>query len=97
MLAASFVLMSLGIVAGSVLAHLSWGPYWYLDPRQVWSMLIWLLFAAVLLLRYWVGFRGRKAAMVTLVGVTLMLIGVLGVDYSAATKHPNFPEAMHEQ
>lgn len=77
LLVSAFILMTIGIVAGSYLAYSEWGPAWYLDPRQLWSMANWVVFAVVLLARFWVGWRGRRAVLITLTGVTLMLVGFL--------------------
>ncbi|MEI6806226.1 MAG: cytochrome c biogenesis protein CcsA [Myxococcaceae bacterium] len=87
LLITAFVLMTLGIVAGSWLAFKQWGTYWYLDPRQLWSMSNWVLFAIVLLARFWVGWRGRLAVLITLMGVTLMLIGFLTLNYFNWSHH----------
>jgi ABC-type transport system involved in cytochrome c biogenesis permease subunit len=86
-LTTAFVLMVVGIVAGSFLAMNHWGPRWYLDARQLWSVATCLLFAAVLIARLTVGWRGRKAAWVTLIGTTLVITGLLGLNYVTWTKH----------
>lgn len=83
----SFLMMTIGIVAGSLLAQQYWGPGWYLDIRQIWSTTTWLLFAVVLLARLTVGWRGRRAALVTLVGVTFVLTGLFILNYVSWTKH----------
>ena len=74
-------------MAGSIMAYQEWGPHWYLDPRQIWSTVTWLLFAVVLIARATVGWRGRKAALVTLVGTSLVVIGLLVLNYGIWTRH----------
>ncbi len=83
----SFLLMTIGICTGSLLAKRYWGPGWYLDIRQIWSTATWLLFAVVLLARFTVGWRGRRAALVTLVGVTFVITGLFILNYVSWTKH----------
>lgn len=85
----SFACMTIGIIAGSKLAMDYWGPRWYLDVRQIWSMAIWLLFAAVLLARFTVGWRGPRAQWVTLIGVCFMILGLFFLNYLGWTKHLN--------
>lgn len=87
LLTLSFLMMTIGIIAGSLLAQQHWGPGWYLDIRQIWSTATWLLFAVVLLARFTVGWRGRRAALVTLVGVTFVITGLFILNYVSWTKH----------
>ena len=90
LLISAFALMSLGIVAGSILAYQQWGRYWYLDPRQIWSVVNWFVFAVVLLTRFLVGWRGPRAVWVTLSGVTLMMLGFLMLHYFSWSQHHGF-------
>lgn len=87
LLISAFVFMTIGIIAGSFLAYNQWGSRWYLDPRQIWSMLNWCVFAVVLMARFLVGWRGRLAVIITLIGVTLMLIGFLTLHYFNWSQH----------
>jgi ABC-type uncharacterized transport system permease subunit len=87
LLISAFVLMTFGILAGSVLAYQEWGGRWYLDPRQIWSMVNWVVFAFVLLARFWVGWRGRSAVLITLTGVTLVMIGFFALHYFNWSQH----------
>lgn len=87
LLISAFSFMTVGIIAGSYLAYRDWGAYWYFDPRQVWSLLNWVLFAFVLMARFLVGWRGRLAVIITLSGVTLMLIGFLTLHYFSWSQH----------
>lgn len=90
LLISAFIFMTIGIVAGSYLAYSEWGLTWYLDPRQLWSMANWVVFAFVLLARFWVGWRGRLAVLITLTGVTLMLVGFLTLHYFNWSQHHGF-------
>lgn len=90
LLISAFILMSIGIVAGSFLAYAQWGSYWYVDPRQIWSLTNWGVFAAVLIARFRVGWRGRSAVIITLIGVTIMLVGFLALHYFTWSRHYAF-------
>lgn len=87
LLACGFVLMSIGIAAGVFLAKEHWGPHWYRDPRQIWSLLTWFVFAGILYARISVGWRGRRAAWLTLVAACFALGGLFGVSKLLSTKH----------
>ena len=68
-----FPLMTLGILAGSFLARANWGDYWSWDPRQISSAITWLLYGSLLQGRVAAGWRGRKAAFLTIVGFVVVL------------------------
>ena len=78
-LMAGFVLLSLGIVAGFVVNELQHGRLWLLGVKQYLALLAWIVFAGVLAARYKLGFRGRKSAYLTIAGVTLGLLTVIGM------------------
>ena len=68
-----FPLMTLGIVTGSMWAGVYWGDYWSWEPRQISSAIIWLLYGALLQGRITAGWRGKKAALLTIVGFVVVL------------------------
>lgn len=68
-----FPLMTLGIITGSLLARVQWGDYWSWDPRQITSAITWLLYGALLQARIAGGWRGRKVALLTIVGFAVVL------------------------
>jgi len=86
-LIAAFCLISLGMLSGIFLAQKYWGAHWYTDPRQVWSFVIWGIFASLLVARYISGWRGKKAAWLTLMGVILTMLGLVGFQVSSLSKH----------
>jgi len=68
-----FPLMTLGILTGSLWAGIHWGDYWSWDPRQISSGIAWLFYGALLHGRITAGFRGKKAAVLTMVGFCVVL------------------------
>lgn len=57
-----FPLLTLAIITGAVWSEYSMGSYWAWKPRQIWSLITWFLYAALLHGRLTAGWRGRKAA-----------------------------------
>ena len=82
-----WLLMSFGMVAGAFFAKQQWGDYWGWDPRQTWSLLTWLLFAAILHARLTAGWRGRRAAYLVLLAVALVLLAIPALDVFTNTRH----------
>ncbi len=80
-------LMTLGILTGSLWAGVYWGDYWSWDPRQITSLITWLLYGALLQGRITAGWRGRRAAFLTIVGFVLVLGYFLGGDSVFASRH----------
>ena len=75
-----FPLLTLGIITGAIWAEYAWGRYWSWDPKETWSLITWLLYAALLHQRLTVGWRGRKAAIMAIVGFLAVLFTFLGVN-----------------
>jgi ABC-type uncharacterized transport system permease subunit len=57
-----FPFMTLGLVAGSVLAIDKYGPLFFYDPKILLSFIMWLVYMLLLYTRWSSGWRGRRAA-----------------------------------
>jgi cytochrome c-type biogenesis protein CcsB len=58
-----FPLLTLAIITGALWSEYALGSYWLWKPRQIWSLITWFLYAALLHGRLTSGWRGRKAAL----------------------------------
>jgi cytochrome c-type biogenesis protein CcsB len=82
-----FVMLSLAIVSGAMWADATWGHFWSWEPQESWSLVTWLLYAGLLESRITIGWRGRRAAALTL-AVFMVLVGsFLGVGLVFPGKH----------
>lgn len=81
MVVIGFLLLTLGIITGSVWAHSAWGSYWTWDPKETWSLITWLVYASVLHSRLVRGWRGKKIAVLAMAGFTCVLFTYFGVNY----------------
>jgi len=79
--ALGFIFLTLGIVTGSVWAHYAWGSYWSWDPKETWSLITWLTYAVMLHARLVRGWRGRRMAIMAIVGFGCVLFTYLGVNF----------------
>ena len=75
-----FLFLTLGIITGAVWANSAWGRYWGWDPKETWSLITWFIYATFLHARFMRGWRGRKAAVLSLVGFGAVLFTYLGVN-----------------
>lgn len=74
-----FPLLTLAIITGSLWAESAWGSYWRWDPREVWSLTTWLIYAIVLHARLVAGWRGKRAAILSILGFLLILAAFFGI------------------
>lgn len=75
-----FPLLTIGIIAGAVWANEAWGSYWSWDPKETWSLITWLVFAAYLHARITRGWQGRRPAILAAAGFMMVWICYLGVN-----------------
>ena len=80
-LAVGFPLLTLGIITGSIWAKQAWGSYWQWDPKETWSLITWLIYAALLHQRFRVGWRRRRAAIMAIIGFSAALFTLWGVNF----------------
>ena len=76
-LAWGFPLMTLGIVSGALWGKYSWGHFWSWEEREVFSLILWLLYAGLLQARLVAGWRGRRLATVTIIGFAVVLVSFI--------------------
>ncbi len=69
---AGFVVHTVALVAGTITATAVWKSVWSWDPQQVVSLVVWILYGAMVQLRH-SGWHGRRYAVLTLVGFVLVL------------------------
>lgn len=81
-LAVGFPLLTVAIISGSIWSEQAVGSYWAWDPKQTWSLITWLIYAALLHGRLTVGWRGKRAAVMSIVGFVVLLITFFGMKHS---------------
>ena len=73
-LALGFTFLSLGMITGILWSKQAWGTYWRWNPKEVCSLLIWIVYLVQIHQRFTVGWRGRRAAIMVVVGFVVVLI-----------------------
>lgn len=76
----AFPFLTLGILSGAVWANETWGSYWSWDPKETWSLILWLRFAAYLHTRLVQQKEGSRPAKLAAFGFFLVWICYLGVN-----------------
>ena len=86
-IAIGFPLLTIGIITGAFWANVAWGTYWSWDPKETWSLIVWLIYAAYLHARITRGWKGKKAALLSIVGFSATLFCYLGVNLVLSGLH----------
>jgi cytochrome c-type biogenesis protein CcsB len=73
-IAFAFPIWTFAVIAGAIWAEQAWGRYWGWDPKETWSFITWVVFAGYLHARATSGWRGRRAAVIALVGFASLLV-----------------------
>ena len=82
-----FLFLSIGIITGAVWANSAWGRYWGWDPKETWSLITWLIYAALLHFKMMRGWQGRRVAYFSIIGFIAVLITYFGVNYLPSGLH----------
>ena len=87
MVVIGFLMLTLGIITGSVWANSAWGTYWSWDPKETWSLITWFVYAAMLHSRLVSGWRGKKLAIFSIAGFFCVIFTYLGVNLLLSGLH----------
>jgi cytochrome c-type biogenesis protein CcsB len=87
MVMVGFPLLTLGIVTGAAWANYAWGTYWSWDPKETWSLITWLIYAAFLHARFTAGWRGKKTAILSVIGFAAVIFTYIGVNFVLSGLH----------
>lgn len=68
-----FPLLTFGVISGVIYAQVVHGRLWSWTPREVFAAVTWLVYAALVHERLAVGWRGRRAAIMTIVGFVILV------------------------
>jgi len=82
-----FPLWTFAVIAGAIWAENAWGRYWGWDPKETWAFITWVVYAGYLHARATVGWRGRKAAFICLLGYGCFLFNYFGVNIFVSGLH----------
>lgn len=87
-IAIGFPLFTLGgVIMGAVWANSAWGTYWSWDPKETWSLITWFIYAGYIHARFIAGWRGKKVAVLSLIGFVAVVFTYLGVNLFLSGLH----------
>lgn len=68
-----FVFWTFTLIAGAIWAERAWGRYWGWDTKEVWTFIIWTIFAGYIHARATRGWRGSRSAWLAIIGFSAVL------------------------
>ncbi|HWR58306.1 MAG TPA: c-type cytochrome biogenesis protein CcsB [Thermodesulfovibrionales bacterium] len=87
-IAVGFPIFTLGgLIFGAIWADQAWGVYWSWDPKETWSLISWFAYAFYLHSRLLRGWKGKKIAIVAVVGFVMVIFTYLGVNLLLSGLH----------
>ena len=78
------------LITGPIWAHQAWSSYWNWDPKEVWAFITWVVYAAYLHARSTAGWKGRNAAIVSLVALATLWFNFIGINYFSTTSQHSY-------
>jgi cytochrome c-type biogenesis protein CcsB len=83
----AFPLWTFTVIAGAIWARQAWGSYWNWDPKEVWSFVIWVVYAAYLHARATTGWKRQNAVWIALVGYGCIIMNFAVVNVFFVGQH----------
>jgi cytochrome c-type biogenesis protein CcsB len=87
---AGFLLWGIMIATGAIWANESWGRYWSWDPIETWSLIVWLIYAIYLHLRFLRHWRGERLAWFAIAAMPITLFCLIGIPTVFKTIHAGY-------
>lgn len=78
-----FIAWTFTLIAGAIWAEKAWGRYWGWDTKEVWTFIIWVIYAGYIHARATRGWRGSRSAWLAIIGFAAVLFnfGVVNVFF----------------
>lgn len=83
-----FINHAVMLVSGAIWAKKLWGHYWSWDPLETWSLIAFLYYALCLHARSFLGWKGKRAAWMTMLGLIILMVSFWGVKWFSPSPHP---------
>jgi cytochrome c-type biogenesis protein CcsB len=86
-LISGFPLMTAGLITGFAYAAVVWHSPWNWDPKEILSLVTWIIYAVLVHERLAVGWRGRRAAWLSILGFSATILTFVGASLLLSGHH----------
>jgi cytochrome c-type biogenesis protein CcsB len=83
----AFPLWTFTVIAGAIWARQAWASYWNWDPKEVWTFVIWVVYAAYLHSRATSGVSRQTASYIALAGYACIIVNFTIVNVFFVGQH----------
>ena len=83
----AFPLWTFTVAAGAIWAEYAWGRYWGWDPKETWALVTWIIYACYLHARSTAGWRGKRAAVLAILGLASFWFNFVGINLLVSGLH----------
>ena len=80
MIALGFLLLTVTILSGALWAEQAWSAFWTWDPKEVWALITWIIYAVYLHLRLRGRRKGTAMAWYVVIAVPVVFFTFAGVN-----------------
>ena len=80
MVAFGFLFLTVVILSGAIWAEQAWSAFWTWDPKEVWALITWIIYAVYLHLRLRRARRGAFTAWYAVISVPVVFFTFAGVN-----------------
>ncbi len=89
-----FAFLSIGVACGLLGTRVLLGRWWVGDPKEVLTVIVWLSYLTLWLVRLRCTLRGRRVALLSVLGFTLVAFTFVGTTWLLRSGHPFLPDAL---
>jgi len=82
-----FLFWAIMIATGAIWANEAWGSYWSWDPIETWSLIVWIIYAVYLHLRFTMRWHGERLAWYAIIAMPMALFALIGIPLAFNTPH----------
>jgi len=83
----AFPVYTFAVIAGAMWAEVAWGRYWGWDPKETCAFVSWVFYAAYLHARATAGWRGTRAAWISVLGFVSVLFNLFVINIVVSGLH----------
>ena len=80
MVALGFLFLTVVILSGAIWAEQAWSAFWTWDPKEVWALITWIIYAVYLHLRLRMKRKGTAMAWFLVIAVPVVFFTFAGVN-----------------
>ena len=78
--AVGFITWTFTLIAGAIWAEVAWSRYWGWDSKEIWTFVVWVIYAAYLHARATRGWGPTKVAVLNLIGIASVIFNFTVVN-----------------